>query len=226
MTIPSCIKKYSQLHQEAGLEIKTLETVLRHQYNLRGLLKKGKGKNLGKRQRKVRDKARKVQQTQTEEELLDNRASLPPFLELLWGMWLLLPKMWLRYILKKSNCFNLYLDYLKILNKVTSCNYRIEFLKQCLNNDIIPDFLRFRAPKNEIFSEQALHSFQLKLLKQEINHAEKGRKVFKEKKLETDRSNFRENVKPELVPSVVSCIKLEMWNHSAMVQNRLNGKLD
>ena len=36
--------------------------------------------------------------------------------------------------------------YLKTLNKVTSCNYRIEFLKQCLNNDIIPDFLRFRAP--------------------------------------------------------------------------------
>ena len=42
----------------------------------------------------------------------------------------------------------------------------------------------------------------------------------------TDRSNFRENVKPELMPSVVSCIKREMRNHSAMVQNRLNGKLD
>ena len=140
-------------------------------------------------------------------------------------MWLLLPKTWLRYILKKSNCFKLYLDYLKSLNKVTSCNYRIEFLKQCLNNDIIPDFLRFRAPKNEIFSEQAVHSFQLKLLKQEINRAEKGRKVFREK-LVTDRSSFREKVRPELMPSVVSCIKREMRGHSAMVQNRLNGKLD
>ena len=57
--------KYCQLHQEAGLENKTLQTVLRHQNNLRGLLKKGKGKNLGKRQRKARAKARKVQQTQT-----------------------------------------------------------------------------------------------------------------------------------------------------------------
>ena len=70
-----------------------------------------------------------------------------------------------------------------------------------------------------------MHSFQLKLLKQEINRAEKGRKAFKEK-LETDRSNFRQNVKPELMASVVSCIKREMRNHSAMVQNRLNGKLD
>ena len=81
--------------------------------------------------------------------------------------------------------------------------------------------LRFRAPKNEIFSEQAVHSFQLKLLKQEINRAEKGRKVFREK-LETDRSSFREKVRPELMPSVVSCIKREMRGHSAMVQNRLN----
>ena len=75
--------KYLQLNQAAGLEIKTLETVLRHQYNLRGLIKKDKGKNVGKRQRKSRAKARKVQQTQTEEELQNNRASLPPVLELL-----------------------------------------------------------------------------------------------------------------------------------------------
>ena len=37
-------KQYCELLQEAGLEIKTLETVLRHQYNLRGLLSRGKGK--------------------------------------------------------------------------------------------------------------------------------------------------------------------------------------
>ena len=146
--------KYSQLHQEAGLEIKTLETVLRHQYNFERAAQERKRQELGQK-----------------------------------------------------------------------ADDRIEFLKQCLSNDIIPDFLRFGAPKNDFFSEQAVHSFQLKLLKQEINRAEKDRKVFKEK-LETDRSNFRENVKPELMPSVVSCIKLEMRNHSAMVQSRLNGKLD
>ena len=38
-----------------------------------------------------------------------------------------------------------------IFCNVTSCNYRIEFLKQCINNDIIPEFLRFRAFLKEHF---------------------------------------------------------------------------
>ena len=140
-------------------------------------------------------------------------------------MWLLLPKRWLRYILKRSNCYKLYLDYLKTLNKVTSCTHQIEFLKQCLKNDIIPDFLRFRAPINEIFSEQVVHSFQIKLLKQGINRTKKGRKMFKEK-FETERSNFREKLRPELIPFVVGSIRREMRNHSAMVEKGLNEKLD
>ena len=53
----------------------------------------------------------------------------------------------------------------------------------------------------------------------------KGRKVFKEK-LKTDKSNFRENVRPELMPSLVGSIRREMRNHSARVKNRFNGKLD
>ena len=40
-----------------------------------------------------------------------------------------------------------------------------------------PFFLRFRAPKNDVFSELAVHSFHLKFPKQEINLAEKRRKV-------------------------------------------------
>ena len=74
-------------------------------------------------------------------------------------------------------------------------------------------------------SEQAVHSFQLKLLKEEINRAKKGRKVFKEK-LATDRSNFRENVRQGLMPCLVFSIRREMRNQFAMVKNRLNGKLD
>ena len=33
-------------------------------------------------------------------------------------------------------------------------------------------------------------------------------------------------MRPEMMPSVVSSIRREMRNHSAKVQNRLNGKLD
>ena len=49
--------------------------------------------------------------------------------------------------------------------------------------------------------------------------------MFKEK-LETDRSKFREKVRTELMPSVVSITRREIRNPSAMVQNSLNRKLD
>ena len=65
-----------------------------------------------------------------------------------------------------------------------------EFLRQCINNDTIPDFLRFSNPKIEIYSEQPMTSFQFKILKQEINRAEKARKIFKAK-LETDKSKYK-----------------------------------
>ena len=49
--------------------------------------------------------------------------------------------------------------------------------------------------------------------------------MFKEK-LETDRSIFGEKVRPEQKSSIVNIIRHEMRNHSAMVQNRLKGKLE
>ena len=70
-----------------------------------------------------------------------------------------------------------------------------------------------------------MHSFHIKLLKQQIKRAEKGRKVFKEKQA-TDRSKFRQNVRPELMPSNLCRFRRDMRNHSAMVQNKLNEKLD
>ena len=49
--------------------------------------------------------------------------------------------------------------------------------------------------------------------------------MFREK-LETKKSKSREEVRPEPMPSVVSSTRCEMRNHSAMVQNRPNKKLD
>ena len=47
-----CLKQYRELHEEAALELKTLNIIWRHRKNLRSLLKKGKGKpKVGKRQR-------------------------------------------------------------------------------------------------------------------------------------------------------------------------------
>ena len=57
---------YIVLHQELAREIKSLDIVLRHQGNLKALLKKRKGKNLEKLQRKARAKVRLVERAQTE----------------------------------------------------------------------------------------------------------------------------------------------------------------
>ena len=50
-----CLKQYRELHEEAALELRTLDIIWRHRKNLCNLLKKGKGKpKVGKRQRQAR----------------------------------------------------------------------------------------------------------------------------------------------------------------------------
>ena len=41
--------------------------------------------------------------------------------------------------------------------------------------DILPDFLRFRVPDNGVFLDQAMHSFQLRLLRSELSQANADR---------------------------------------------------
>ena len=64
---------------------------------------------------------------------------------------ILLPPPLLRLALKKKLTWKLVLDYLKHLNKFNSSLLRVKFLRRCLDNDIIPDFLRFCAPDNGVF---------------------------------------------------------------------------
>ena len=74
---------------------------------------------------------------------------------------ILLPPPLLRLVLKRKLTWKLVLDYLKRLNKFNTSFMRIKFLRKCLDNDITPDFLRFRVPDNGFFLGQAVHSFQL-----------------------------------------------------------------
>ena len=97
-------------------------------------------------------------------------------------------------------------------------------MKNRNNNDISPDSLRFQIPKNEVFSDQAVHSFQLKLLGKEISRAEQGRRLFEEK-LGEDRGILRKEVKKELIPSIVYSIRKKMRDHSELISKKLNDKL-
>ena len=86
---------------------------------------------------------------------------------------ILLPPPLLRMVLKNKFTWRLVLDYLKHFNKFNSSFLRIKFLR--IYNDNIPDFLRFRVPDNGVFSDQAVHSFQLRLLRSELSQANADR---------------------------------------------------
>ena len=85
---------------------------------------------------------------------------------------ILMPPPLLRLVLKRKLTWKLVLDYLEHFNKINSSFLRIEFLRKCLDNDIITDFLRLRVPINGVFfSDQAVHSFRLRLLRSVISQA-------------------------------------------------------
>ena len=67
------------------------------------------------------------------------------------------------------------LDYLNHFSKFISSFLRIEVLRKCLDNNNIPDFLRFRVPDKGVFSDQAVHRFPLRLLRTEISQANADR---------------------------------------------------
>ena len=73
--------------------------------------------------------------------------------------------------LKKELVRKLVNDYASICVKFINCHNRVKFLRVCPQNDIILDFLRFRVPEKGVFFNQAVHSFQTKLLRTEINKA-------------------------------------------------------
>ena len=52
---------------------------------------------------------------------------------------------------------------------------RVQFLKQCLDNRLIPRFLPFKVPSDGTFNDKAVHSFQLKLLRNELSRASKSK---------------------------------------------------
>ena len=67
------------------------------------------------------------------------------------------------------------LNHEKHLNSFNNSQFCLNFLRKCLDTDIIPNVLRFRVPKNGVFSDQAVHSFQIKLFRTEMGRAKEER---------------------------------------------------
>ena len=78
---------------------------------------------------------------------------------------------------RKKNLWKTVLNYTKYLNNFNESQYRLKFLRKCLVFEITPNFLWFRGPNYGVFSDQAVHSFQLKLLRSEIlNYLGQGKR--------------------------------------------------
>ena len=108
---------------------------------------------------------------------------------------------------KNKLIWKLVRDYASIYVKLINCNQRVKFVRVCPKNDIIPDLLRFKLPENGMFSNRALHSFQTKFLRPEINKARTDQKNV-EVKLERTRGAVQRGVDEKCWPSILKYLSL------------------
>ena len=84
--------------------------------------------------------------------------------------------------------------------------------------------MRFRVPENGVFSNQAVHSFQTKLLRTEINKARTNEKNL-EVKLERARGVVQRGVDEKFWPSVIKYLSLRGQRQTATVKETHQKKL-
>ena len=135
-----------------------------------------------------------------------------------------LPPATLIWTLKNKLFGKLVRDYASIYVKFINCNQRVKFLSVCLKNDIIPDFLRFRIPENGAFLNQAVHSFQTKLPRTEINRGRTDEKNV-EVKLERARGAVQKGVDEKFWPSVMKYLSLWGQRQTTTVKETHQKKL-
>ena len=94
-----------------------------------------------------------------------------------------LPKRLLEVILKSIDCYGTLHNYRTIRMKILKVRMRIKFLEKCYCYKLVPYFLRSKIPTNGAFKEEAVRSFQRRLLKLELNNAHKHSAGLNEKLL-------------------------------------------
>ena len=84
--------------------------------------------------------------------------------------------------------------------------------------------MKFRVPKTDVFSDRAVHSSQLKLLRSEIStSADTHHKC--EQKRAASQKVLRRNLDNHLLPSVIFVLRNRVRNHVVNSEQRLQGKL-
>ena len=116
------------------------------------------------------------------------------------------------------------LEHRKRYIKSATCRSRIRFLEDCLRNDVIPNFLRFRIPENGCFEPTIVHNFQRRLLKAELSKSIDD-KNNAEIKLTQSRAALKLKCPAYLLPSVILYLRHFSTIERERVDERLKTKL-
>ena len=138
---------------------------------------------------------------------------------------MLVPYRLLAISLKRTECWEPYLDYEKSLMKRENCKCRIQFIENCRSADVIPKFLKFTIPNNGGSEPTAVHNSQRKLLKQELF---KAKKTLAEHELKVkERRDILKGFFPrKLLPSVLLFTRVTAFNTRKNVEATHTKKLE
>ena len=114
--------------------------------------------------------------------------------------------------------------YRKTYSQMETTRERIDFLEDCRKADIIPNFLRFRLPKNGCFDQKITHNYQMNLLRKNILNARETLKM-QEQKLENTRNTLKEKAPEKCYHSIFFHAKIAKRNLIRESRERHNKKI-
>lgn len=133
-------------------------------------------------------------------------------------------------ILRGRDLLKRFCEYTNRRLKLVKVTERQKMLETCKNSKLIPDFLKFRIPKNGKFSNSAVFEFQFKLLKKEIFDCKEAIKnlnstIFERRQAITNKIHFDDN-NSHLLRYIANHSKILSEKEREKIRQRLNYKLE
>ena len=137
---------------------------------------------------------------------------------------MILPYCIFEKLIRTKQKWHLFSRYKSAVAKYSNNVARINFLSECLKNDIIPKFLKFRVPENGCFEPTIVHNFQKKLLRSELTKARLARNQTEEK-LSCARQGVSSAFSDKLLVSVSFYIRQSLKLNFELLRNKHRAKL-
>ena len=137
---------------------------------------------------------------------------------------MIIPPILLKKIVTRHGAWISYIKYQRALPKRINAVCRTDFLKSCLANDVIPNFLSLRIPENGCFEQTKVHTFQKKHLRREFSRVVSDIKIA-EDQLEALRAALRKLCPADVIQSVIFQSRLVIKQHFQSTRSRHSDKL-